>query len=156
MVSTFNIQIRGVKRLNRFVVNLGPQLNKAIRETGFNFLKDVQKSAKLRAPRFTGQLAQSIHVLPGRTKQEIARLIVESLYGIFQEQGFTPHVVHGSMFTRAGGKIKDWMRAKGIRSDFITVRKSKPFIAPALEANIAKLGAKISNSTNKAIRRSRR
>lgn len=155
MVVTFNIQIRGINRLNKFMVELGPQLNKAIREEGLSFLKDVQKSAKLRAPRFTGQLAQSVKVLPSDSKKEIGRIIVDSPYGIFQEEGFTPHVVHSGMHTRAGARIADWMSSKGKGRGYMTVRGFKPFIKPALEHNINRLSTKMSQAFNKAVKRSK-
>lgn len=118
-------------------------------------MKAVQKSAKLRSPRFTGALAQSIRYI--KLKNQF-KIIVESPYGIFQEFGFRPHYVQLMRSTRAGLVVADWAATKGIKDwkGSIFVSKHKPFIMPALELNIAKLPMMLSQGAKKAINKSRR
>lgn len=146
------IKITGMKEVTNALRNLPIELKKEISNGGMEFMKAVRKSAQLRAPKFTGKLAESINIQ--KEKENKIILSVDSPYGSYQEFGFSPHPVHRNMSTRVGGKIGDWMNSKGIRGDFITVSKNKPFIQPALEHNIAKLQTIISDRSNKAIKRS--
>jgi len=144
------IQIRGLKKLNKFTTSLPRELNKEINKTNGQFMKDVQKSAKLRAPRATGQLANSIRI---KKQKNSWILTVESPYGIFQEEGFVPHFIRRFTHSRVGYRFIDWLNFKGYigTGQFFMVRKYKPFVTPALEHNLSRLSQKLSNSTKQAI-----
>ena len=147
------IEIRGLEEVNRFLRVFPNNVSKEIGTEQFEFMKRVQKSAKLRAPRFTGQLAESISVK--KTGKNIVILTVDSPYGIFQETGYKPHIVSRYMNSRAGYRIGDWMDAHGIKGKYMTVSKFHPFIGPALSVELQRLSDRLSESVNKAIRRSK-
>lgn len=147
-----NVKIKGLNKLNRFMIDLPKNLTKEIDGTCGQFVRDVQKSAKLRAPRQTGELAQSIKAKKN-SKNEWT-IVVDSPYGYFQEEGFRAHWVHGTASSRnklgsIGNAIK--MNPAG----FAYVKKNKPFMKPALEHNLSKLSQKLSNSTREAITKSK-
>jgi len=145
------IQVRGVEQVYSFMRRLPKQLNEQIGKKGEQFMKNIQKSAKLRAPRWTGQLAQSIKL--ESTKNEW-KIVVDSPYGYFQEFGFRPHFIQLGTPTRSGFAVADWAASKGMRSSWqgsIFVSKHTPFIAPALEMNITKLPIMLQQGANQAI-----
>lgn len=92
----------------------------------------IQKSAKLRAPRFTGFLASQIYVRPlGKKKMQVTS---EAPYAYFQEYGYRPHKIP-----------VEWMKmheaTPGVRGaltiksrELKWVRRFKPHIRPAVEA----------------------
>jgi len=151
MVEAVTFQVRGLKEVNRFLINLPKNMANEIEIGGETFMRNVQKSAKLRAPRWSGKLAQSISFK--KIKGSII-LTVDSPYGYFQEFGYKPHFVRASRSTRSGFKVRDWMNDKGATGSGIFVKKFKPFITPALEINIAKLDILLNNHANKALRMS--
>ncbi|KKM80820.1 hypothetical protein LCGC14_1335960 [marine sediment metagenome] len=117
-------------------------------------MRDIQKSAKLRAPRWTGKLAKSIIVR--EIKKNTVMLTVNSPYGAFQELGFKPHYVELRRSTRSGHVVADWARTKGVKGQTgsIFVSKFKPFIRPALEMNLSRLSQKLTLAAGFAIKRS--
>lgn len=155
MAATIQVHIKGIDEVNKFLISLPKNLSKALNREKIDFLKRVRKSAKLRAPRFTGKLADSIKVI-GTEKQKEARLVVESPYGIFQEEGFRPHWVELRRSTRAGGVIADWAAQKGIsgQTGSIFVSKFTPFIKPALEKNLSELAQRLNIIVKDAIKKS--
>ncbi len=132
------------------IQGLPREMNKEIMNKSDQFMKSVQKSAKIRAPRRTGQLAKSITVRKVGNNQ--IRLIVESPYGIYQERGFAPHWVHALMPTKSGGTIGQAMNIAG----FAYVVKFTPFVKPALEMGLSNLPTMLKNGTNNAIQKARR
>lgn len=149
------VQIQGLEKVNKFIASLPRELNKEINKTSGQFMRDVQKSAKLRAPRATGQLANSIKV---KKQKNSWILTVESPYGIFQEEGFAPHFIHKFTHSRVGYRFTDWLSSKGYTGSgqFFMVRKHTPFVTPALEKNLSQLSQKLSSSTKRAISKSAR
>lgn len=149
------IQIRGIKRTQKFMASLSRTTNQELILKMDEFMKFVQKSAKLRAPKFTGALARSI-ILRKTRKNEI-KIIVDSPYGIFQEEGFRPHYVQLFRSTRAGGTVADWAAAKGISptKNSIFVSRHTPFIAPALEAGLNQLPHMLSDGIKKAVQKAK-
>lgn len=119
-------------------------MRKEISQEFEQFMFDVRKSAKLRAPRDTGELAQSIIVEKMSPQSWV--LLVQSPYGVYQEQGFKPHWIHSSQIIQS-------QKLKG--SNFFFVSKHTPFVQPALEHNLSRLSQRMENATNKAIRKSR-
>lgn len=145
------VTIKGAKKVAKMTARLGPQMNKEIIKVADQFMRFIQKSAKTRAPRLTGRLAESIEIKKDK-KNEI-RIIVNSPYGMAQEEGFAPHFIHSDMSDRMGGTVGG---SFGNFGSFFFVRKSKPFIKPALEAGIARLPEMLNAGTKKAINKSRR
>jgi len=143
------VKVKGLKRFNNFSAKLGPSLDKQIRKSGMGFMRNTQKSAKLRAPRSTGELAKSIKI---QKKGKEIVLVVNSPYGYFQEYGFKPHWVHALLPTRNKlGTIGEALNIAG----FIKVSKYTPFITPALEMTIARLPERLTKATKQAIRNAR-
>ncbi len=125
-------------------------MDKEINDESGSFMKDVRKSAKLRAPRQTGALAKSI-IVTKKGKQWI--LEVQSPYGRYQEEGFRPHWVHALMPTKnSKGTIGDALNVAG----FVKVSKHTPFVKPALEHNLSKLAQRLSKATKRAINKSKK
>lgn len=113
----------------------------------------LQKSAKLRAPRASGQLAASISVSPIKNGFLMA---VNSPYGVYQEEGFAPHVISGKTPSRAGYRFIDWLQAKGYSGPEgvgFVVKKSKPFVRPALNKAIAELNNDCRNAAMEMIKK---
>lgn len=147
-----NIEIRGLNILKRFWARFDKNLVKEITGKQKEFMRGLQKSAKLRAPRWTGALAKSIVVRAMDKKTIVLR--VESPYGAFQELGFKPHYVELRRGTRAGKVVADWAAAKGARAQTgaIFVSKFKPFIEPSIKANLPKLPRKLEIGARRAIK----
>lgn len=145
------VQIKGLKRTNKFLAQLPASMNKEIIKASDIFMKFVQKSAKLRAPRMTGRLAESIKLR--KTKKNEIRIMVDSPYAYFQEFGFRPHWIHSDMSDRMGGTVGGLFN----RFDsFFFVSKHKPFIMPALEVGLSKLSNMLIGHTKLAIQNARR
>jgi len=143
------IQVLGLNKLNGFLSGLPRNLRNEISKESGQFMKDVKKSAKLRAPRDTRELTNSI-ILTEKGKGTWV-LSVESPHGVFQEEGFRPHWIHTSMII---GSNK-FEQIYGGRDKFIFVKKSKPFVRPALEHNLNKLAQRMGNATNLAVNKSK-
>ena len=120
---------------------------------GDEFSKFVQKSAKLRAPKDTRELANSITVThPKKNRFEVT---VTSPYGIFQEYGFTPRFLSAGMPVHGGYRIGDWMAAKGISGfGIVPSGKPQPFIQPALAQGLINLPTLIQRHLTKSIKQS--
>ena len=155
-----SIQVKNMVGVGNFLKQLPIKLQNEIMSESSTFLKDVRKSAKLRAPRYTGFLASSIFVDKLGNKQVV--LTVEAPYAYEQETGeglprkFTKSEL--SQLKRSGwsreasrtrGRLIKPGGGKGMK------RSYKPFLGPALESNLNKLAQKISNATNRAINKSR-
>ena len=149
-----NVQVKGINKEMKFWVNLPPNLRKEIRKSQKIFMRDIQKSAKLRAPRWTGKLARSIIVK--ELNKNTVMLTVNSPYGAFQELGFKPHYVELRRSTRSGHVVADWAATKGVKGQTgsIFVSKFKPFIRPALEMNLSRLSQKLILAAELAEKRS--
>ena len=149
MAGTIQIKVTGGKEVVKLFVNLPKTMEKEIFRSAMRFNKLVQKSAKLRAPRMTGRLAESIKV---KKKGKQIFFVVDSPYARYQEEGFAPHWVHSSMNDRKGGTIGGLMNREG----FFFVQKHTPFIEPALEMGLARLPKMVLRGAQKAIREAQR
>jgi len=139
------IRVEGLNKFSGFIRNLPKNLDKGIGKESESFMGDVQKSAKLRAPRDTKGLKDSIHVeLTGKNEWT---LFVDSPHGVFQEEGFRPHPIPIEWLT-IPGKGPHISNPKG----WITVSKSTPFVRPALEHNLSKLAQRMGNATQRAVK----
>ena len=117
------------------------KMNKQLSDGSGEFMKAVQKSAKLRAPKDTLQLKDSIVATKTKNGWD---LIVASKQGFYQEMGFKPHWIHKSQILETNNP-----RMQG--KDFFFVSKSKPFVGPALEKNLSNLSTILTKSTKIAI-----
>jgi hypothetical protein len=125
----------GTRRVMRKLENLPKNLEKELSKGSGEWMKKVQKSAKLRAPRDTTKLKDSIKL----KKIKNGWLIdVQSPYGKYQEEGFKPHWIHTDMMK--GSK-------KPQQEGFVWVSGFKPFVKPALEHNLSKLSQTLSKAT---------
>ncbi len=149
------IQVKGINQVHKLMTELPKEIDVQMRKQTETFVRNTQKSAKLRAPRWTGALAQSIHYTKGKNQW---RIIVDSPYGYFQEFGFRPHYVQLWRPTRVGGVVADWAASKGVGDwkGSIFVSKHKPFLIPALEINLAKLPMMFEQGTKQAVNNARR
>jgi len=145
----FTMKMLGANELNSFLIKISKKMEKEIEKSGDEFMKFVQKSAKLRAPRITGALAQSI-LLQKLNKKQI-EIEVTSPYGVFQETGFTPHLISVYAPTRSGIRFGE---IYGLPSGKAFVSKFTPFIAPALEQGLNMLPQLINKHLDKALKSS--
>jgi len=137
MVS-FNVQLIGVEQCKHLLITLPKNVEKEVDKTEGKFISFVKKSAKLRAPRFSGQLAESI------VSQQVSfgtwELTVESPYGWFQEHGWNARFLPAFFGSRSGYLISDWMQAKGKEgSGIMPSGAPHAFITPAFESGISHL-----------------
>lgn len=147
------VKIQGLKEYTAFQIRLPKEMEKEIGVFFMNrFINFVRKSARRRAPRWTGALAESIKKVKGKNKRPM--LVVESPYGMAQELGFKPHFVQLWRSTRSGNlDVADWAASKGLQPRIsIFVSKHKPFVRPAFEAALRNVPNWISKSTQKAIK----
>ena len=155
------IQMKNQKRVANFILKLPQKLQKEIMDESSSFLKDVRKSARLRAPRFSGYLASSIFIIKKGEKQ--VGLEVTAPWALQQETGAgLPRYVSrkhlegwfGASRTRGVQKIATGApKGKGGKG-MVVVKKYKPFVKPALEKNLNKLTTRMSNATIRAINKS--
>lgn len=138
LIKMVSIKITGLNELNGLLTGLSRNLRKEINKESGRFMRDVQKSAKLRAPSNTGDLRRSIKVREEKGGRWV--LTVGSPYGVYQEEGFRPHWIHRSMIVGNEGQ-----------EGFVFVSKSKPFVAPALEHNLGRLSQRMGNAVDKAM-----
>ena len=134
-----------MQKLNKYLVALPQRLDKEISLTSQQFMKDVRKSAKLRAPVDTGTLKESINLLKTRTtgKTKQWKIKVDALHAIFQEEGFTPHRFFAD---------QPFNSSKLPPGKSYFVSKFTPFMKPALEANIGKLEGRLNDAMERAIK----
>lgn len=147
------IKMVGLEKVQRIFANLDEELNKQIDRAQGTFMAFVQKSAKLRAPRFSGQLAESI--IFKKNNRNNWQLSVLSPYGWFQEHGFEGKFLPASMPVEGGYRIIDWMANMGLNgSGFRPSGIPHPFIEPALNAGLRRLPEMLSQATYKAVQES--
>ena len=136
--------------------NMEWELDKGITE----FARAVQKSAKLRAPRFSGYLASSIFVKKKGEKTVV--LEVTAPYAYEQETGEgLPRQVPMSELKKSGwtheaSRTRGGLKKSGggdAKPGFFMKRSYKPFIKPVLEHNIGKFSQRLNKATQKVIKK---
>jgi len=149
-----NIIAMANKEKKKFYGSIGPALRKATKEYREQLAKDIQKSAKLRAPRWTGNLARSIKVrIENRDK-----IIVEATapYAAAQEFGFRPHFVYAETSARNQGLlVAHWLQAKigTIYHKVYVKHRGHGYMVPALEFHIAKFAQQMEEKLDKNLRK---
>ena len=152
------VEMKGNEDVRNMTLTLSGNLMKEIESVSDDFMSFVQKSAKLRAPHWTGELADSIRKgNPERFSDEtVFSLFVDSPYGWFQETGWTPKFLGANTPTKSGRYIGDWMEFKGYIGFGIKPRGiAHPFIKPAYESAINHLPQMLSSATHKAVKESK-
>lgn len=130
-----------IKGLRRYLIDLPKKLDRELTSTNEQFMKDVKRSAKLRAPSDTRKTKDSIDIEKTKTKGKMKqwKLVVDSRAAIFQELGFKPHWAY----------IKD---SRKLKEGLYFVSKSKPFIIPAFDSQLSKLDQKLNRALDKSIK----
>ena len=134
------IQVTNLDKVEKLIAELGPKEEKVLSKSNEQFIKNIQRSAKLMAPRDTGELVASIRrrqtKVKGKTKQYL--LEVNALHAGFQEFGFTPHFA----FIRNSSKL-----VPGV----YFVQKNTPFIKLAIEKNFSRFSQNLNTGIREAI-----
>lgn len=150
---------RGVGRAMSFftkLTNQGPEIENKV---STQIAKEIQKSARLRAPMITGTLKECI-VTRVTKKGKVIITVKPPAGGPFgyaaaQEFGYTPHMIPWEYFDihfRVPGMKIDWFASpKG----FSRVKAYKPFIRPAMAATYPHMKPIAIKIVKEAIRRSR-
>ena len=152
MAITITISQSDLNQTKRLFVRLPKRIEATLKKDTEIISKMIQKSAKLRAPRWSGKLAESIRVKPTKNGAVVE---VGQPYGIYQEFGFKPHYVQLFRPTGSGGVVADWAASKGNMpsKNSIFVKKHKPFIAPAIESVFPKISSLLSKTIGEAIKK---
>ncbi len=136
------VEGKGLHGVNRLIKQLPYELNSDLLKSTSEFMKSVKKSAKLRAPKDTKELKDSIGLVKRKNGWEI---IANSPHAVYQEEGFKAHWIHTDMLRNKGSSKSPKY------SGFMWVSKSKPFIRPALEHNLSNLHNILSKSIKRGI-----
>ena len=138
-----SIRITGLDNLNYYLTKLPKNLQKNMMSVSNEFCVFVQRSAKLRAPHLTTDLAESIKVKPGKNKVSV---VIDSPYAYFQIMGFKPHMIYPSMDNRNGRKLSEL----GFTHP-VWARKHTDFLTPALEMGLNRLPNMLEGAMDKAL-----
>lgn len=134
------VEVTNLERVEKLILELPKKEDKVLSKGNEKFIRDVQRSAKLMAPRDTGELATSIKrrktKIKGKTKQYL--LEVTAPHASFQEYGFQPHFA----FIRNSSKL-----IPGV----YFVQKNTPFIRPAIEKNLSRFFQGLNKGIKEAI-----
>jgi len=140
------INITGIGGIKHYLTELPSKLDHEMMKSSEEFSIAVQKIARIKAPRMTGNLINSIIIKKGRKNVSVN---VTAPYAVAQDEGFKPHFVHALLSTRNSlGTIGDAYNTAG----FVYVRKHTPFISPALSAGLSQLSAILDRRINRAIK----
>jgi len=148
------IKIKGLKRTERMIARLPKTMEKEIMKVSEQFMEIVKKSARMRAPKDTGFLADQIDV--EKKGNEITLDTGEAYYAYYQEFGFKPHFMPSEYFKqhKMAPNIPGRPVAKPTR--FIMVSKNKPFLIPALEVGLSYLPNMLEIGAQKGAQKSKR
>lgn len=151
---TITIQVKGLRRTQKMMAQLPKTMSHEIMRVSEQFMRAVQKSAKLRAPRVTGFLAGQITLR--KKGKEIILDTGEAYYAYYQEFRFTPHIIPKEYLQQhlTSPNIPGQFVSKP--TGFIWVSKHKPFMIPALEMNITNLPNLLIKGAKKAIDKARK
>lgn len=139
------IQINNANEMETFLISIPKRLDVALSKNNTRFMERVRHGARARAPVDTGSLKESIKLEPMRKGKNVKKwkLVVSSPYGLFQEEGFTPHRFY------AGGAFNSSKLSPG-HSYFVS--KWTPFVKPAMDNELRTFGKKIDKSIRRVIK----
>jgi len=146
------IVLIGDEEVKKYIFNLPKKIEKSLSKGNLIFMKNVKKSAKLRAPRHSGDLADSIvlNLSKSKGKKKQWSITVESPYGIYQELGFKPHYINAGWTTKNSfGTVGN---AFGWSFEVARVSKNTPFLMPAFDANIVSFDRILNDTIDKEIK----
>ena len=137
-------QVRNMNKVETFMNNLPKKLDKELTKTNLRFMELVQSTTKRLVPTDTGSLKEDIRLLPVRRGKNIKKwkLVVDSPYALFQEEGFKPHSFFAS-------NINSSKLAPGKR---YFVSKFTPFLKPAVRRSLKTFSKKLNNAVGRAIK----
>lgn len=150
------IKIQGLDKVRNLFLRLSDSANKQLLKGSEEFMRDVQKSAKLRAPKSTGFLADQI------TIRKFGNSIIldtgQAYYAEFQEFGFSPHYIPSKYFEyhKIAPAVPGWVLSRNAFVFYSLVAKHTPFMFPALQAQLPNLPNKLKNAMKIAIEEARR
>lgn len=135
------IEITGLDEVNKFLRIFPKKISKTMHIQNTLLMKKIRKSAKLRALKDTGATRESIRILPTqrRGRTTTYNIIADSRAAFYQEFGFKPH------FAPISGSTK---MAPGV----YFVSKWKPFMAPAVKAQMKNYERRLDNALSVAIK----
>jgi len=147
----FKFKVSGLEGLNSFAVKLPREMENKLSESNERFALQVKETARKMAPKDTGELKASIHMIPVNSGKNVKKwqVIADAPHAMFQEEGFDPHpflVDPG----RPGFKTR---KLRHLYGRVITVRKNTPFMKPAIERNLSRFENDLKVSTDKAVAR---
>jgi hypothetical protein len=127
-------------KVEKMILELPKKEEKVLSRNNIKFIKMVKKSAKLMAPRDTGELANSISARKTLTKGKTQQYLLEvtAPHAVFQEEGFTPHFA----YIRNSSKL-----APGV----YFVKKNTPFVKPSIERNIPRFFDRLNKGVRRAV-----
>jgi len=134
-------------KLERFIKTLRmlPENTKTVAaDASIETAMFMVRSAKQRAPKWSGNLRRSIGIRSDRKtkKGNSVTISADAPYALFQEEGFVAHTVHRGQFTRINlpyfRHFSRWMVDKSLIGGGVYVSTHKPFFAPAFRAGVAK------------------
>jgi len=134
------ITFKGFKKAHNFLINLPKKLDKHLSKTNEDFMEDIKNDAIKFAPEDAGALKASIQREPVRKGKNVKvwKVVVNEPYGIYQEEGFTPHftfVGHSAKYPAGRWWVKKWT----------------PFMKPAFQKNEAEYLNMLKVSTKRAL-----
>lgn len=134
------IEVTNIDKVEKLFFELPRRAEKVLSKSNEKFMKDVQRSAKLMAPRDTGELAQSIKRRRTKTKGKTQQYLLEvtAPHAAAQEYGFKPHFA----YIRNSSKL-----IPGV----YFVKKNTPFIKPAIEKNLSRFFQGLNKGIKEAI-----
>lgn len=134
------VEISNIDKVEKLILELPKKQEKVLSKSNERFISMVQRSAKLMAPRDTGELAASIKRRRTKTKGKTQQYLLEvtAPHASAQEYGFEPHFT----FIRNSSKLSP---------GFYFVRKNTPFVKPAIEKNLSRFFQSLNKGVKEAI-----
>lgn len=135
------IEITKLDQVEKLIAELSPKEEKVLAKSNREFMKKLRRTAKLMAPRDTGELVNSIRIRQTKTKGKKQQYLLEvtAPHAGFQEDGFEPHFT----FIRNSSKM-----VPGV----YFVQKHTPFIKPAIERNFSRFSQNLNTGIREALK----
>lgn len=123
--------LKGVKRaMNRLEKKIPGTKKKLLREFGMKIKNYAKENIQQAGAVASGTLLKSIH---RRTTNDQATVWTDSPISGFWEFGVKPHWVHRGMISPHGYSVGEWMRAHGIRGNYMFVGAGTPIGKPGIK-----------------------
>jgi len=150
-----SIKINGLERIDRMMARLPKKLDQEVLRKSREFMNFVLKYARAKAPKSTGNLANSLKVIQ-RGKSII--LTTDAYYAKFVEFGFAPHVIPVQY-------MEQHYSSPGMPGQFVPKKQTsgfvhlsgapQPFLYPAFEDALSQLPNMLRNAAKNAIQESK-